>query len=288
MLDHRIQTFLTLCETMNYRAAAERLHITQPAVTQHIQYLEQQYDCKLFIYDGRSLKKTEQADVLLRAACAMNYQDEKLRQELKPQEGTYLTIGVTKTIGEFVIGGQVARYLADAANHLTVDIDNTAHILARLSRGELDFALIEGFFDRASFESRLYRQEPFVGLCSISHPLAGKTAPLERLRSENLLLREEESGTRRILEQLLEQHNWTVQDFSRVTCVSGFGLLVRLAEEGSGITFAYEAVEKNNDRLARFYVEGWDVVREFNYVYLPDAGMEKAVDMFERYRRDEK
>ena len=40
MLDRRVETFLKLCETMSYRAAAEQLHITQPAVTQHIHALE--------------------------------------------------------------------------------------------------------------------------------------------------------------------------------------------------------------------------------------------------------
>ena len=43
MLDRRVETFLKLCETMSYRAAAEQLHITQPAVTQHIHALEQHY-----------------------------------------------------------------------------------------------------------------------------------------------------------------------------------------------------------------------------------------------------
>lgn len=43
MLDFRMQTFLTVCEEMNYTKAAERLHITQPAVSQHIHYLEQHY-----------------------------------------------------------------------------------------------------------------------------------------------------------------------------------------------------------------------------------------------------
>ena len=40
MLDYRMQTFLTLCDTLSYHQAAQRLHITQPAVTQHIQFLE--------------------------------------------------------------------------------------------------------------------------------------------------------------------------------------------------------------------------------------------------------
>ena len=43
MLDNKLQTFLTLCETQNYSQAARKLNITQPAVSQHIQYLENYY-----------------------------------------------------------------------------------------------------------------------------------------------------------------------------------------------------------------------------------------------------
>ena len=53
MLDFRMQTFLTVCEEMNYTKAAERLHITQPAVSQHIHYLEQHYGCALFTFTGK-------------------------------------------------------------------------------------------------------------------------------------------------------------------------------------------------------------------------------------------
>ena len=43
MLDFRVKTFLTVCETMNFTRAADRLHVTQPAVSQHIRYLEKEY-----------------------------------------------------------------------------------------------------------------------------------------------------------------------------------------------------------------------------------------------------
>ena len=49
MLDFRMETFLTLCRTMNYTRTAEVLHITQPAMTQHIQYLQKHYGVKLFL-----------------------------------------------------------------------------------------------------------------------------------------------------------------------------------------------------------------------------------------------
>ena len=59
MLDFRVDTFLTVCRTMNFTRAAEQLHITQPAVSQHIRALEEQYDTKLFRYQGKQLQLTE-------------------------------------------------------------------------------------------------------------------------------------------------------------------------------------------------------------------------------------
>ena len=58
MLDNRIYTFLTLYDEMNYRKTAEKLNMTHPGVTQHIQYLEKNYGVKLFNYNGRTLSKT--------------------------------------------------------------------------------------------------------------------------------------------------------------------------------------------------------------------------------------
>ena len=66
MLDYRVHTFLTLYGEMNYRKTAEELNMTQPGVTQHIHYLENYYGVKLFEYDGRALRRTQNADRLKR------------------------------------------------------------------------------------------------------------------------------------------------------------------------------------------------------------------------------
>ncbi len=58
MLDFRTDTFLTVCETMNFTEAARRLHITQPAVSQHIRFFEKEYDVKLFSYCNKQLYLT--------------------------------------------------------------------------------------------------------------------------------------------------------------------------------------------------------------------------------------
>ena len=57
MLDFRIETFLQVCEDMNYTRAAQRLNLTQPAVSQHIRWLEEKLGAPLFLYQGRIPRK---------------------------------------------------------------------------------------------------------------------------------------------------------------------------------------------------------------------------------------
>lgn len=64
MLDFRIETFLTVCQTMNFTTAAKQLNITQPAVSQHIHFLEEAYDTSLFIYQNKRLFLTNSGELL--------------------------------------------------------------------------------------------------------------------------------------------------------------------------------------------------------------------------------
>ncbi|MBP1561502.1 MAG: LysR family transcriptional regulator [Oscillospiraceae bacterium] len=285
MTDTRIETFLTLCRVMNYRKTAEILNMTQPAVTQHIQYLENYYGCKLFVYDRRSLKMTPKAEQLKKYAENVLYQEKKLKEELNAKDIVSLSVGATKTIGEYVLAEHISAFLKEPQNRISVNVDNTERLLGELSRGEIDFALVEGFFDRGQYASRLYRSEPFVGLCGAGHPFAGRTVSLDEIWGENLILREEGSGTRTILEQLLAEHNRSFGEFERVTTISNFGLITRLLENGGGITFAFRAVKEKNDRLAEFRVSDREIFREFNYVYLDTPYSENAVDYFEKFRK---
>ena len=63
-MDQKLETFLTLCKTMHYGRAAELLHLSQPAVSKHIQALEAQYGVRLFTYQARRLQKTREGDLL--------------------------------------------------------------------------------------------------------------------------------------------------------------------------------------------------------------------------------
>ena len=83
MLNYKLSTFLELCETKNYTKTAEKLHMTQPAVTQHIKYLEQYYGTKLFYYDEKKrLHLTDQGRLLRSYAQSVQADSEIIKNRL--------------------------------------------------------------------------------------------------------------------------------------------------------------------------------------------------------------
>ena len=161
-MDQKLSTFLTLCSTMNYRRAADALHLTQPAVTKQIQALEAQYGVKLFSYDERKLRKTPQGEILERYAISLQYNDAELTRLLAEKPKTLLRIGATKSIGDYILIPEIRRYLEMPDNELYFTVDNTAHLLAQLEAGELDFVILEGIFDKRRYDHFLLRAEPYI------------------------------------------------------------------------------------------------------------------------------
>ena len=274
MLDPRWNTFLVLCETMNYTRAAERLCLTQPAVTHHIHYLEDHYGCRLFIYEGKILRLTEAGLKLLGYTRSLAYNNRKAEEAMKSPSSVSLRVGASKTIGEFVIAPQVKRFLQEHPEaNFSLTVDNTQTLLRSLESGRLDFVLLEGFFDRSRYDATLYRKEPFFGVCSPEHHFAGRTVAIEELDAERILIREPGSGTRTIFEDALRRHNRTLNRFSKTTTISDFSTIKSLVADGLGISFLYEvAVSKELDSgvLARFDLAETPMSGAFYFVCLKE------------------
>ncbi len=274
MLDPRLHTFLVLCETMNYTRAAQRLCITQPAVTHHIHVLEEHYGCRLFSYEGKTLRLTDAGLRLRELACSLAYNSRKIEEALAAPAPLSLRVGATKTIGEFVIAPLVERFLRrnpEAA--ISLMVDNTRALLHALEEGMLDFALVEGFFDREKYQSALFRRERFFGVCAPEHPAAGRNVALEELLGERIFVREPGSGTRAILEEALRRQNRTLDSFARAAVISDFSTIKALVGENLGISFLYAPAAEQElaaGRLARFDLAGEPLSGAFHFVWLRD------------------
>lgn len=268
MLDFRIYTFLTLCREKSYTKTAQRLKMTQPAVTQHIQYLEQYYGARLIRYQSRKFSLTEAGETLYRYASVMQADAQRLR-ELVAQTKQYQTIrcGATLTIGEFVMPPIIRQLTRKQNIHVSMRVGNTQELLAQLERGEIDFALVEGIFDRSKVSFHIFSEEEFI--C-----VGGKDsvydAELETLRGYPLILREKGSGTRDILEQSLKMHSFSTSCFASVMEIGNINVIKQMVIDGAGITFLYKAAvtrELMEGTLREIKIKDFSVTHPFCFVY---------------------
>lgn len=280
MLDYRVLTFLTLYDEMNYRRTAEKLNMTQPGVTQHIHYLENYYGVKLFEYDGRTLSKTKQAEQLKRHFESVRAEEISLKEDFVQADRLHLRVGATKTIGEFVIVPEVRKFLLHGNHCLDLVVDNTENLLAMLSRGELDFAVIEGVFDKERYPHHLFKKERFVGICGRHHPFVGQTVSLAEIFREGLIVRERGSGTRRLLEQAIADRGYSLDSFHSCSSISNFSVICELVAKNGAITFAYEPIANSRDDLATFTVGGMKIQGEFNFVYTNEKVAKSKIELF--------
>ena len=279
-MDPKLHTFLTLCQTMNYRLAAERLHLSQPAVTKQIQSLEQALQTKLFLYDGHTLHKTEKCLLLERYAISQQYQFQELQLAIADKKRLKLRVGATKTIGDYVLIDAIKDYLHDPGHELSLVVDNTKHLLQMLDENRLDFAVIEGTFSKTKYDSYLLRMEPFVGICAKNSPLSGKHLSIEDLLKETIIVREEGSGTRRIFEERLTASGYGLNDFSREVSISSFVSIKALVAVGVGISFLYRSVVADADDIGTFTIDGITEPHPFHVVYTRNTNAKNYAEQF--------
>lgn len=272
MLDFRVETFLTVCQTMNFTRAAELLHITQPAVTQHIQVLEKQYGAKFFRSQGKQIFLTEAGQMFLQAATTFYQDDRHLRDAIR-QLGSRRRIhfGATLTIGEYVMPPVLTRLLKkEPGLRLRMIMGNTKELLHLLDQGEIEFAVVEGFFPRQEYESLSYCTQPYIPVCAPDYVFSRPISRLEDLLEERLLIREPGSGTREVLSRALEEHNLTLSDFPLITELGSLNVIKKMVCAGAGISFFYLPVikeELERGLLREIPLENCALSHNFNFIW---------------------
>jgi DNA-binding transcriptional LysR family regulator len=276
MLDNRLHTFLTLCETCNYTKTAQKLNMTQPAVSQHIQFLENYYQVVLILRKGKNFSLTEEGESLQQYVRTLKANSERIlpllhriKNHVRP-----LNFGATLTIGEYTIPPILYQIFKEDLESISMFVENTHVLQKMLWKGKIDFALLEGHFDKNQFEYKLISNETFIGVCSPENKVASKLNDLEELLEQNLILREPGSGTRDILEQALYNQNLSIKDFKRKIEIGNMNAIKELCHQNIGITFMYrEAVKKEISQgyLKEIPIRNFNISHPFNFVYLKNC-----------------
>lgn len=293
MLDFRHETFLTLCSCGSYTKTADLLHITQPAVSQHIKYLEEYYGCKLFDSRYRKLSLTHQGERLKEFAMTI-FSDTKHFKDtllLENNEKIQFNFGATLSIGEYVMPDILSNLFVRYPNlEVHMLVSNTQILLDRLNNGELDFIIVEGQFDKSLYDSTLFSLEKFIAVCSKDSKYAYGTNNFDEIIESRIILREKGSGTREIFENILHKHNYTIDAFKQMIEIGNMSVIKKLVSNNLGITFLFEVVAKqeiDNGILELIHLPNFNEQREFNFVMLKNSFYKSRMMSFYSLLKDE-
>lgn len=273
MQDFRMDTFIEVCQCMNYTRAAEALNITQPAVSGHIRVLEKHYGVWLFRYEGKNLMLTKEGEMLYRAALRMRHDEKRLEEMMHAMEQGRQNwkFGATLTIGQYVLPERISQIVRTHPNlNLTMEVANTRQLLTLLDEGVLDFAFVEGYFEKQAYEYQLFSREKFVCVTGQAYELPQQAKYMRELFDSTLITREAGSGTREILERFLQEENYSITDFNKVIEMNNMTAIKTLLEDNCGIAFVYEtAVHRELERgvLKKIDLKDFTLSHEFNFIY---------------------
>lgn len=151
MTFEQLHAFIVVAETLSMTRAAERLHLTQPAVSAAIAVLEERHATRLFDRVGRHLELTAAGKVLLPEARAVIARLEEARRVFGDLAGLArgeVRIAASQTVATYWLPRRMARFAANhPAIHLDLAVGNTTQAAALVLKGEADLAFIEGELD---------------------------------------------------------------------------------------------------------------------------------------------
>ena len=277
MIDSRLLSVLTVYETGSFTRAAERLSLSQPAVSQHVRQLENELHVHIFERVRGTLRVTREGEIIVKYARRMQALTNNMQEALASERAQVanLTVGITHTAESNFIAETLARYvsLRDGMS-IKMITATVSELFEALKNYELDMAIVEGSVSDPRFHSVMLDTDCLVLAVAPEHPLARRTmVTIEELKREKLILRLPDSGTRSLFISALETHNLHLNDFNVVLEIDNIATIKDLIRRGFGVSVLARSAcmdELGKKKIVALPIENLTMMREINLVYSRD------------------
>lgn len=207
----QLSTFLAVARAGSVRGAARQLFVTQPSVSAALAALSREVGVDLTERAGRTIRLTAAGAAFVPYATdvlGLLEEGRRASREASGLAGRELRIAAVTTAAEYVVPQLLRAFSALQPDvGLTLDVGNRARVFARVAEREADVAIGGAPPDDGRLVGEPFLVNPIVLILPPGDELATRTSvSFAQLGSRRWLLREEGSGTRALVEGLLERH----------------------------------------------------------------------------------
>jgi len=213
----QLAAFCAVVERRSFSHAAERLGVTQPAVSLQIRALEERLGQKLLDRSGRRVEPTEAGLRLYRNAQRVLAAEEQLLAELA-EDGSgevrgRLAIGASTGPGAHLVPLLLGEFGRDhPAVRILLKIADTQAVIDEVAERQLELGVVGALRRHRSLEFEPLARDEIALAVPPGHGFAGRAVPLEELRGEQLIVMQEGAGVRQVIEDELRRAGLRLRD----------------------------------------------------------------------------
>ncbi|MDN6280189.1 MAG: LysR family transcriptional regulator [Psychroflexus sp.] len=270
-MEFRLRVFSEVAKSLSFSKASKTLYLSQPAVSKHIKEIESRYRVKLFERQGNSISLTPAgSDFLQFTEKILTHYDDlenhflSLQQKLPKQ----IKIGASTTIAQYIVPRSLAalkqRFPETA---FTLINDNSATIELKIETNQIIFALIEGKNHNPLLQYESFLDDELVLVTNAKNKT--RTIELSDLPHLPLVLREEGSGTRHILEHQLTEAGIDINQLNIDMILGSTESIKTYLYHGASYAFVsiFSVIEElKNNKLQVVDIESFDIKRPLYFV----------------------
>jgi DNA-binding transcriptional LysR family regulator len=273
---HQIDIFCAIVKHQSFSRAAETLFLTQPTVSGHMKNLEAELGVKLLDRMGKRAIATEAGEILFRHGTRLLEERDRAKQEIEQLTGRMsgvLTIGGSTIPGAYLLPPLIGAFKKmNPGISVQLSIDDTAKITEAVLAGSLRIGIVGARLSDLQLEVHPFESDELVIAVPSRHPWARKRTVTPRdLKGQPFILREQGSGTRKIMEERLEKAGCSIADLNIEAIVGSSDAVRQSVKAGLGISIlSLRALMDDIEagRLAAVRVAGVKMERHFYVILL--------------------
>ncbi|WP_297518354.1 LysR substrate-binding domain-containing protein [uncultured Clostridium sp.] len=274
----KLNIFYETANSLNMTVVGKKLYISQPSVSQAIKEMERELGVSLFDRIGKRIHLTYEGEVYLKyVKRILNLYDEvKVTLEnTKNNISGRVRVGASTTIGVYILPKIVKHFLTKNANvEISIVIENTTSIEKMIIDNEVDIAFVEGDVKCLELIEENIIKDKLIFIKSKEHIA-------DRDKKLSLIMREEGSGTRTVVESNLRTNQ---VDYNILMELGSTEAILKVVEVGLGIACVpYICAQKKIESgvLEEVVIEGMDKIkRDFKFVYHQDKFLSNTMKAF--------
>ncbi|MBF0284574.1 MAG: LysR family transcriptional regulator [Magnetococcales bacterium] len=293
--DTRLRVFYAVAKHLSFTRAAEELYLTQPAVTFQIRQLEEHFNTRLFDRHHNRITLTEAGITVFNYAeriLELYRETEKAINEMTGVTRGIVKLGASTTIGEYllplILSGYHERF---PGVQVRLMVHNTRLVVRKLEDATIDVGMVEGPVKNKNITVTPCTEDELVVVCPSGHPLCKfDEIPLQQLKEYPFVSREEGSGTRAVITELLGKGGLPYEQLNVVLELGSTESVKGAVEGGMGISILSSASLRKEVQLNSLCVrriKGTPLKRRINFVYQRQKFRSKAVEEFLNFAKEQ-